>query len=119
VCFAISVDDAQSYCRHTVPSALNSLLALQIAIHLYSASASNDHVTPRFLRLRDRDSVVLPLYRRISVAIDQTVEGIIRVYYNSDFSMYAFPPLYAKCLKTFLNAMKPRQVGGIDDGMTY
>jgi len=69
---------------------------------------------PRFQVILDRPSVVLPQLVGVSLAVDEAIEGIVERYYDSDFGTFCFAPLYARCVKMYLEC--GRRKGGGEGG---
>ncbi len=67
---------------------------------------------PRFNLTRDRPSVVIPKFVGVSLALDQAIEQIVVQFYASDFQAFSFAPLYARCLKMYVECLAEREVGG-------
>lgn len=95
-------EDFRSSSRSSIPSAVVALLSLQLAVHLYSATALGDPqrlTTATTHRLHDRPSTVIAPLLRLGLCIDKSLEKIIYNFYETDFHAWGFAPIYAKCLQ--------------------
>lgn len=131
-----TLEDPRAVSRHSIPSVLVALLSCQLAVHLYSTMVQSQGgsladeflrggsggkggggaaVPPRFTVMRDRPSVVIPKLCGVSRALDQAIETIIVNFYESDFHSFSFAPLYARCLKMYVECLREREVDA-DEG---
>ena len=116
-------EDSRGCSRHSIPAVIGSLVSCQLALHLYSTMVlckggeeeggggrTRKGGVPRFQVILERPSVVLPQLVGVSLAVDEAIEGIVERYYDSDFGTFCFAPLYARCVKMYVEC--GRRKGG-------
>lgn len=69
---------------------------------------------PRFQVIFDRPSVVLPQLAGVSMAVDEAIESILGTYYESDLMTFSFAPLYARCLKMYIECWRRKDEERMD-----
>ncbi|GAB5031282.1 Hypothetical protein NocV09_00501500 [Nannochloropsis oceanica] len=116
-------EDSRGCSRHSIPSVIGALVSCQLAMHLYSymvlceggeeggaGGTTRKGGVARFQVILDRPSVVLPQLVGVSLAVDDAIEEIVEKYYDSDFATFSFAPLYARCVKMYVECGR-RKVG--------
>lgn len=116
-------EDSRGCSRHSIPTVIGALVSCQLALHLYSTMMLCEGVegggvggrtrkggVARFQVILDRPSVVLPQLVGVSLAVDEAIEEIVEKFYDSDFATFSFAPLYARCVKMYVECGR-RKVG--------